>query len=98
MQTNDYAPAKRRAIRLALPAGVVLATGVGAAEWWLYTEVDPVAGSFMLMPSAALGVLTLLFGSRAVYRLVVGKRDDAEPTAHQQPCVEQETRENQGSI
>jgi len=96
-ETNGYASTRRRAVRLAIPAGVAFAIAVGLAEWRLY-EADPIAGSFMLMPSAALGVLALLFGGWAVYRLAGGDKDDVERKANQQASVEPETRENQGNV
>ena len=81
-ETNDYTPTRRRAVRVALPTGAACAVGVGFSEWALY-KADPIAGAFMLMPSAALAILAFIFGGLWAYRLAGGGRY-ADPKPEQE--------------
>ena len=78
--TNDYKPIERRAIRMAILAGVTSVVAVIAAVVAIYYFVSPVISAFLWFPSIGLATIAAWHASRLMHRLMGG--GGQEPKDH----------------
>lgn len=70
--TNDYRPIERRAIRMAILAGVASVAAVIGAVVAIYYFVSEVIGAFLWFPSIGLAIIAVWHASKHTYRLMGG--------------------------
>ncbi len=70
--TNDYHPIERRAIRMAILAGVAAMAAVGGTVVAIYFFVSEVIGAFLGFPSIGLSGIAVWHACKHTYRLMGG--------------------------
>ena len=96
--TEDNPPVKRRALRIGITVGVLIACLIAGAEWWLFNYAYAPVGGFMLLPSVVMGALAAWLAGRATFRALGGNLEDENSDPQHPPSIEGETRENQSAI
>lgn len=73
--TNDYKPIERRAIRMAILAGITAVAAVGGTVVAIYFFVSEVIGAFLGFPSIGLAGIAVWHAFKHTYRLMGGGMD-----------------------
>lgn len=76
--TNDDNPIERRAIRLAILAGVASVAAVIGAVVAIYYFVSEVLGAFLWFPAIALTGIAVWHASKITYRLMGGGKSSGD--------------------